>query len=130
MRRTTTTKKKKRRAASAFEEERPRSRRAPEPPAQQWTTSHVAIALVVGLGVGGIGGYYGGQGDPPKDAAKDQGQQAPAGTQQAQAPAQQATRPQPPPQPTGPVYVAVAEHSPRKGPLHAKVTVLEFSDFQ
>ena len=41
-RRTTT---KKNRAASALEAERPRARHAPEAPAQQWTTSHVVIAL-------------------------------------------------------------------------------------
>lgn len=33
-------------------------------------------------------------------------------------------------EPTGPVYVAVARHNARKGPWPAKVTVLEFSDFQ
>jgi hypothetical protein len=35
-----------------------------------------------------------------------------------------------PPEPTGPVYVALYDHSPRKGPKPAKVTVVEFSDFQ
>lgn len=35
-----------------------------------------------------------------------------------------------PPKPVGPVYVALADYSPRKGPKHAKVTVMEFLDFQ
>jgi hypothetical protein len=32
--------------------------------------------------------------------------------------------------PTGPVYIELAAWNPRKGPKHAKVTVVEFSDFQ
>jgi hypothetical protein len=32
--------------------------------------------------------------------------------------------------PAGPAYVELAAHSPRKGPKHAKVTVVEFSEFQ
>ena len=33
-------------------------------------------------------------------------------------------------QATGPAYVEIAAHNPRKGPKHAKVTLVEFTDFQ
>jgi protein-disulfide isomerase len=36
----------------------------------------------------------------------------------------------PTPPPPGPKKVAIPAHSPRKGPKHAKVTIVEFSDFQ
>ena len=39
-----------------------------------------------------------------------------------------AKRPQRPP--PKPAYVEIAAHNPRKGPKAAKVTIVEFSDFQ
>lgn len=66
-------------------------------------TRPVMIALVLGLAAGGAGGYYAGQ---QAATAKAQG-----------------------PEP-GPAYVELAAWSPRKGPDHAKVTIVEFSDFQ
>ena len=41
-----------------------------------------------------------------------------------------APAPRKPPAPVGPVYIAAADHSPRKGPKAAKVTFMEFLDFQ
>jgi protein-disulfide isomerase len=68
-----------------------------------WLTLPVAIALVLGLAAGGAGGFFAGQ------------QYRPA----------RAKRPDP-----GPAYIELAAWSPRKGPPHAKVTIVEFSDFQ
>ncbi len=42
----------------------------------------------------------------------------------------QRNRARPPRKPMLPAYVPLAEHSPSKGPAPAKVTVVEFSDFQ
>ncbi len=73
------------------------------PDAPVWKSWPVAIALVLGLAAGGTGGFFTGQQFPEK----------------------RARRPDP-----GPAYIELAAWSPRKGPNHAKVTVVEFSDFQ
>ncbi len=68
-----------------------------------WRSRPVLIALVLGLAAGGGGGFYAGQRIRPA----------------------RAQRPEP-----GPAFVELAAWSPRKGPAHAKVTLIEFSDFQ
>lgn len=100
------------------------------PAASGFTGGHLAAALVAGLVIGGMGGWaFRGSGTPTttsgvaKDSATAVAQQ-PSGARPA------TERPQQPPQPTGPVYIALADYSPREGPQHAKVTILEFSDFQ
>jgi protein-disulfide isomerase len=67
-----------------------------------WLSKAVVVALLFGLGAGGTGGYFLGR----WSAAPNQ-------------------RPIP-----GPAFVALPEWSPRQGPPHAKVTIVEFSDFQ
>jgi hypothetical protein len=132
-RRKTTKKKRRKAAASAEPVARPRpkkKRRAappPEPEPQSWTTGHLVMALVVGLGVGAVGARMMGS-DSGAEASKD-GTQPPS----AAAPAPRDGRPTAPGQPPaddGRAYVALADHSPTHGPKHAKVTILEFSDFQ
>lgn len=89
------------------------------------------MALVVGLGVGGLGGYYG-SGDKGASASKD----SPAGSAAAATPGAPAANAKgqpnarPTPEPGKPVYIALNDFSPRLGPKHAKVTILEYSDFQ
>ena len=73
------------------------------------------MALVVGMAVGGTGVYFM-TGDAGTEAAGKDG--APAANAKPKAPMGQA------------VHIALADHSPRLGPEHAKVTILEFSDFQ
>lgn len=68
-----------------------------------WLSKSVIVALVIGVLAGGAGGFYAGQRYRPSRA---QG-----------------------PEP-GPAYIALAAWSPRKGPEHAKVTIVEFSDLQ
>ena len=92
------------------------------------------MALVLGLGVGGLGGYYGGGDSSGTSASKD----ATASSAQADAPGAVAAkgnpnpnaRPAAPPDAGKPVYIALMKSSPRHGPEHAKVTILDFSDFQ
>jgi protein-disulfide isomerase len=123
-------KKKKKRPDIAVARSAARARLAAEPvPAAaipSFTTGHLAAALAAGLAVGALGGYaVWGRGAPTDGAvAKD--------TAAAQAPtrATPTSRPQPPPEPATPVYIPLAAYSPREGPEHAKVTILEFSDFQ
>jgi protein-disulfide isomerase len=131
-------KKRKKRAASAATASEPvarprrkRRRREPEPPPeQQWTSGHMLGALILGLAVGGIGGYYAsgdseGGGTASKDAVAANGQPGAAQQNPKKPNARQA-----PAQPGKPVYIALEKHSPRLGPEHAKVTILEYSDFQ
>ncbi len=115
--------------------DRPRRRRAePEPPAESaWTNGHMFMAVVFGVAVGGFGGYTlaGGKdaATPSKDATAATGAAATAATGAPGAPAKGPdARPTPPP--SAPVYIELADYSPRIGPKHAKVTILEFSDFQ
>ena len=89
-------------------------------------------ALVLGLGVGLLGGYFaGGSGDAKATAAKD-GAAAVAATGAAPGAAANAKNPnaRPTPPPGKPVYIALEKYSPRLGPEHAKVTILEYSDYQ
>jgi protein-disulfide isomerase len=132
-RRKTTKKKRRKRAAAAVPAERARpkkKRRAappPEPEPQSWTTGHLVMALVVGLGVGAVGARMMGS-NAAMEASKDSGQPPTAG-----APAPRGARPAAPgqqPQDDSRVYVALADYSPTMGPKRAKVTILEFSDFQ
>lgn len=131
-------KKKVRRAAAAVEPMGSRSTKKVRPrPAtplaptetMEWTRNHVIVAAVVGLALGGMGGYYAGKGSGGATAGKD----SPAGSampgQRGQQ-GQQMPGQQQPQQPQGRVYIPLAKWSPRKGPEHAKVTILDFSDFQ
>lgn len=68
-----------------------------------WWSKPVIAALIIGVLAGGAGGFYAGQNYRPS----------------------RARGPEP-----GPAHIALAAWSPRKGPEHAKVTILEFSDFQ
>jgi protein-disulfide isomerase len=92
--------------------------------ASSWTGGHVAMALIAGLSAGAVGGYYmRGAGDP--NVAKDA-----AGSAAAQGQARPGVSGRPAQPDPGPVYIPLASYTPRKGPEHAKVTILEFSDFQ
>src|SRR6185295_18876581 len=90
----------------------------PPTPGANWTNAHLAGALAVGLALGGLGGYAkwgqgAGSGAPiDKDSAA-----APQGAARG-APSSQAARPQPPQEPSAPVYIALASYSPREGPEH------------
>lgn len=90
------------------------------------------MALVLGLGVGGLGGYFAGDGAEGKTtAAKDAGTAAAAAQPGAAAnPAAKNPNKRPTPPPSKPVCIALEKFSPRLGPEHAKVTILEYSDFQ
>jgi hypothetical protein len=117
--------KKRRRTASAAAQPAPKRPVSAEPPASSWTTGHVAMALIAGLSAGAVGGYYlrGGSESPVgKDAA--------ASTAAAANAARPGVTGRPAEPDPGPVYIPLASWSPRKGPEHAKVTILEFSDFQ
>ena len=125
-------KKKKRREDVAVARSAARARLAAEPvaaPAPSWTNGHLAGALAIGLVLGGLGGYamWGRNASSNGGAVAKDSAAAQAPTRGAQSPT---ARPQPPPEPATPVYIALAPHSPREGPEHAKVTILEFSDFQ
>ena len=123
-------KKKKARPASSSREpvasprrkKRKRPRRPPPEPVSEWTAAHLAMALAVGVGLGAAGGYYAAQpGESSGSATKDTGaEQAPAKNKRAAAPKPPMAR----------KYIPLAKWSPRIGPDHAKVTILEFSDFQ
>jgi hypothetical protein len=90
----------------------------PHDDSKQWTTGQLAIALAVGLGVGGLGGYLAAPGGGTATAAKDQG------SAQAQASQKGQQAPQPG------AYVPLAPWTARDGAEQAKVTIVEFSDFQ
>lgn len=89
------------------------------------------MALVVGLGVGGLGGYYG-AGDKGATASKDTPAGSAAGPAANNPAADVKGQPnaRPTPAPGKPVYIALNDTSPRHGPKNAKVTILEYSDFQ
>jgi protein-disulfide isomerase len=88
----------------------------------QWTTGHVAAALALGFALGGMGGYL-----------LSGNKAAPSATAESAKPAQSgpaaaaAAKPGPP---TAGAYVPLAAWTPREGPEQAKVTIVEFSDFQ
>ena len=99
----------------------------------------VAVIIAAGFGLGGLGGYVMCHPADHVSASKDTatasatgGQakapgasQPPAGAQaQGQKAPQQAQAPQPG------AYVPLAAWTPREGPENAKVTIVEFSDFQ
>lgn len=89
------------------------------PAASQWTTGHVAAALALGLALGGMGGYlFAGKSGP---SAVAEGSNKPV----ASGPAANKQGP-----PTAGAYVPLAAWTPREGPEQAKVTIVEFSDFQ
>src|SRR5438034_633728 len=83
------------------------------------------------LAVGALGGFVigremgpragGGRAERPDKVAEAAGVAKKAGAGAA------AGQPPPPP---GPKRVDIPAHSPRKGPKNAKVTIVEFSDFQ
>jgi hypothetical protein len=113
-------KKRRRRAVAAEEPVSPRPARkrsvVEAEPKSEWTRNHVIVALVAGLGIGGIAGYFGGKGGVG-GAAKDASGR-PVGADGR--PVADGAR----------VHVPLGSWSPRKGPEHAKVTILDFSDFQ
>jgi protein-disulfide isomerase len=127
-RRTKKKKKKRRRSASVQGERPPRRRRSEAASAgdAQWTTNQLVLAAVAGLGIGALGGYYAAQ-DAPTAAADKDGTQP---TAQQTAPTPPKRGAQKPQDPTARSYVKLAKWSPRIGPEHAKVTIVEFSDFQ
>ncbi|RLB46266.1 MAG: hypothetical protein DRI90_27530 [Deltaproteobacteria bacterium] len=123
------TKKKRRRRSSSVQAERPPRRRRSEAEAAgeaQWTTNQLVLAAVAGLGIGALGGYYAAQDDPGAVADKDSA--PPAAQQTAPTPDKRAARAAK--NASARSYVELAKWSPRIGPEHAKVTILEFSDFQ
>jgi protein-disulfide isomerase len=71
----------------------------------KWLSTTVLVALLVGLAGGATGGFFLGRSNLWRPARPE--------------------RPIP-----GPAYVPIAPWSPRLGPEHAKVTIVEFSDFQ
>ena len=120
-------KKKKKRKGIAVARSAALAREPMAPPAPSWTTAHLGGALAVGLALGALGGYgMWGRGGSEPTTSKDTATGAASGR-----PAMMPTgRPQQPQEPATPVYIALAPHSPREGPEHAKVTIVEFSDFQ
>ena len=68
-----------------------------------WLSRRVLIALAAGIAIGGGGGFLAGQKYRTRRRPRAKG---------------------------GPAYVPLAEWNPRKGPAAAKVTIIEFSDFQ
>jgi protein-disulfide isomerase len=94
----------------------------------------MVMALVVGLGVGLIGGYMGAGGGSAATASKDapaENAAAPgANNPAANNPAAKPNAPKAAAVPDAPIYIATMPNSPTKGPKNAKVTILEFSDFQ
>ena len=121
-------------AASARSPERIKPRAAVAPvappmdPDKKYGTQHLVMMLVGGLAVGGIGGYLAGKpSDAAVQAAKDTTATAqPAGADKGTAAPQKAPRPPPP----AGAYIPLASWTPREGPEHAKVTIIEFSDAQ
>lgn len=87
------------------------------PAASQWTTGHIGAALALGLALGGAGGYlFASKSGPSATAESGKGAQSgAAGAKQPPAPG---------------AYVPLAAWTPREGPEQAKVTIVEFSDFQ
>lgn len=81
-----------------------RQKKAEKTAARVARWSYVAAALALGVALGGTGGYlYAAKYAPPVAAR---------------------------PRPTKGAYVPVAAWTPREGPEFAKVTIVEFSDFQ
>jgi len=120
-------KKKKRPVESASARPIARAPVVASTPPSQWSTGHLAAALIVGLGLGGAGGYLGSRDSTPSATAESSakaGQPAQSGQQQPAA----ANKQQQPP--AKGAYVPIAAWTPREGPENAKVTILEFSDFQ
>jgi protein-disulfide isomerase len=90
----------------------------PDVESKQWSTGQLIMALAVGLAAGGVGGYLASSHEGGgSSASKEQGS--------AQASSQKG---QQPPQPGA--YVPLASWTPREGAEQAKVTIVEFSDFQ
>jgi protein-disulfide isomerase len=88
----------------------------------QWTTGHVGAALALGLALGGMGGYLFGNKSAGPSATAESGKPG-----QSAAPAAANAKNQPS---TAGAYVPLASWTPREGPEQAKVTIVEFSDFQ
>jgi len=118
--RSPTRKKKRRPLADASVVARPVAPVEPRDESKQWTTGQLAVVLAIGLGVGGFGGYLAASsGGDSAGAAKDQPSSASASGKQKGEKA---------PQPGA--YVPLASWTPREGAEQAKVTIIEFSDFQ
>lgn len=71
---------------------------------RKWATWHMAAALTLGLALGATGGYFG------------------AGTLAGPKRAERETK--------AGAFIPLAAWTAREGPEHAKVTIIEFSDFQ
>lgn len=80
--------------------------------ASRWTTGHVAAALALGVALGGVGGFLIAKNAGPSATAEGSNKAAGKG------------------QPAAGAYVPLAAWTPREGPELAKVTIVEFSDFQ
>ena len=85
----------------------------------KFTGGQLLGALLAGAVIGGLVGYKAAPA-ATADASKDP----------AAASAQPAVKKASGPQTGQSMYVASADYSPRKGPRHAKVTIMEFVDFQ
>lgn len=103
------------------------------PDGETFSRGHLMGALVVGLALGGVLGYaFRGDGETPtadRGGSPSEGATAQPGADARPAPRAQQQRPGAQAPDTA-VYIPLASHSPRKGPEHAKVTILDFSDFQ
>lgn len=99
-----------------------------------WTTGKFVMVLAAGFAIGGAGGYLlRSTGSASKVGTGDASSAQPANQQQGAADQQQsgdvkALAPKPMTGPSSPI--ALAAWTPREGPEHAKVTIVEFSDFQ
>ncbi|MBK6519015.1 MAG: hypothetical protein IPM79_39025 [Polyangiaceae bacterium] len=102
-----------------------------------WSPGAVAIVIAAGFGLGGLGGYLMGHPADAVTASKDsssasaaapQGKAAAPGGNQQQVQGQKGQPPAAPPQPGA--YIPLAAWTPKEGPDNAKVTIIEFSDFQ
>ena len=125
--------------ASEFDEDEPEGELEDDYPARRrsgWPASSVVLTLVAGLAVGYIVGrevsLSGGTDTPAPVASAATSTETPPAPQaqgdgRPQRPERGQQRQQPP---AGPAYVELAAYNARKGPKHAKVTVVEFSDFQ
>lgn len=103
--------------------------------AERWGTGAVIAGFLVCLGLGGATGYLfsrpGAATTATKDSASTSQPAAPGGGEKAPAQQQPGAKGQPPAKPPQPgAYIPLASWTPVEGPAVAKVTIVEFSDYQ